>query len=259
MTVVDLNIDAEILSDHEVAPRAAVKEAAPTTAKCHFCSDTFDGPARFFTRGRHEKSAHKEEWEKSKVPGAKKATRAKKATKAPATAKKSTTVTSPGKKRISAAEALATNIGRIAKVLGPVDMTLSRALVFSAPATGAALDEFVAGTVVDRMVVQKVATVSEKWERLGGVIAFPVLVALISRNPNLYPALESELRDATLDVLIANIPTLEKQKAREAKAIAALRRLGQIDERFATSEDPIGLILRDLFAQPETVEDGPTL
>jgi len=258
VTAVDLNLDDELLSIHESTPTAPKQPPASSAAsQCHFCSENFEGPARFFRRGQHEKKEHHDEWTAAKATGVKKSHHAKKATKAPAA--KKTTVTTPGKKRISAAETIATNIGRIARVLNGVDMPLSRALIFSAPATGQAVDEFVAGTVVDRVIVQRVAVVSEKWERLGGVIAFPVLIAIVSHNPALYPALEGELRDATLDVLIANIPTLEKQKARENKAIAALRKLGQIDERFATSDDPIGLILRDLFAQPETVEDGPTV
>lgn len=258
MTTVDLDLDTEILSIHESAPTPAEKPASdPAVSKCRFCTDEFTGGARFVQRGLHEKRKHPDEWTAAKVPGAKKATRAKKATKKAAPAAKSTVV-QPRTKRISAAESIATNVGRVAKFLGGVDAPLSRALVFSAPATGQAVDELVAGTVVDRLVVQKFAGYSDKWERLGGVIAFPVLVAIISKNPALLPALEGELRDATLDVLIANIPTLEKQKARENKAVQALRRLGQIDERFATSTDPIGLILTDLFAFQETSEDAPS-
>jgi hypothetical protein len=254
MTVVDLDIDSEILSTHEQPPTPAEKPASdPAISKCRFCPDEFTGGARFVQRGLHEKRKHPDEWKAGRKEPVKKATKAKKAPVKKATA----SVTSPRAKRISAAESIATNVGRVAKFLGGVDAPLSRALVFSAPATGQAVDELVAGTVVDRIVVQKFAGVSDKWERLGGVIAFPVLVAVISRNPALFPALESELRDATLDVLIANIPTLEKQKAREQKAVQALRKLGQIDERFATSTDPIGLILQDLFAfQEPAVDDG---
>jgi len=259
MTVVDLNIDAEILSSNESTPKAPkAPPANPASSQCHFCPEEFEGPARFFTRGRHEKANHKAEWEASKVPGAKKATKVRKATakKAPVT---KTKVTSPNAKRIPAAESIARNIGRIAKVMGGVDMPMAKALAFSAPATGQAVDELVAGTYVDKMIVQRFAGVSDKWERLGGVIAFPILVAVISKNPALFPVLEDELREATLDVVIANIPSLEKQKARENKAVAALARLGQIDERFANTNDPIGLILQDLFGpRLEPEGDGHT-
>ena len=257
MTTVDLTLDDELLSIHEstpTAPKAPPAEAA--SAQCRYCSEIFEGgPVRLVRRGIHEKAKHREEWEAAKKPGAKKPV--KKVAKKPATAK--TTTTTPGKKRVSAADSIGTNVARIGRVLGSMDAPVGRALVFAAPATGAAADELLAGTYVDRKVVQRFAGVADKWERLGGVIAFPILIALISKNPALYDVLEGDLRDATLDVLIANVPSLEKQAAREKKAVDALRRLGAIDERFATSADPIGLILRDLFAQPDPVEDATSL
>ena len=258
MTTVDLTLDTEILSENESAPRVVEKSADPASTSCRFCSDVFSGGARYVQRGLHEKRKHPDEWKAAKVEP-KKATRAKKTTKKAAPATKSTTARVIAPKRISAADTISTNVARAAKLFSQVDVPLSRALVFSAPATGQAVDELVAGTFVDRAVVQKLATVSDKWERLGGVIAFPVLIAVISRNPNLLPMLEGELREATMDVLVANIPTMEKKKARERKAFEALHRLGQVDERFANAADPIGLILQDLFGFTEsTVEDGPT-
>jgi hypothetical protein len=252
-----LNLGHEALDDftstQETAPKPAA--AAPASATCHFCSSTFEGPARWFQRGRHEKDKHHDQWLASKAgvkPKAKKSTaKAQPKPKAPVTGR----VTGP--KRISASETIARNLGRVAKLVAQVDAPLGRALVFSAPATGQAVDELVAGTVVDRIVLQKFAGAADKWEKFGGVIAFPVLIAIVSRNPALFDVLEDDLRDATLDVIISSIPTLEKQKAKEKKAVDALRRLGQIDERYAITDDPIGLILRDLFATPtEANDDG---
>jgi len=255
VTAVDLGLDEEILSPHESAPVAPAKPVASAASlTCRYCPEVFTGPGRNWARGRHAKAQHRAEWEAAKAGVApKKKAPAKKA--APA---KKTTVVTPGKKRIPAAESIGRNVARVGKMLGSIDPPMSRALVFSAPATGQAVDELVAGTVVDRLVVQKFAGVADKWERLGGVIAFPVLIAVISRNPNLLPVLEDDLRDATIDVLIASIPTLEKQKAREDKAVSALRKLGQIDERFANTDDPVGLMLRDIFGFVEGGEDAPT-
>ena len=256
MTAVDLTLDDEILSPNEVAP-AAKAEAGPAGAstRCRYCAEDFDGGFRFAKRGMHEKKEHRTEWEAARQPGAKKVARAKKATKKAAPAKKPATRITPAK-RISAADSIATNVGRVAKLLGGLDAPLSRALVFSAPATGQAVDELVAGTVVDKLVVQRIAAVSDKWERLGGVIAFPVLVAVISKNPALFPVLEDELREATMDVLIANIPTMEKKKAREKKAFETLSRLGQVDERYAATDDPLRLLLEDIFAVEIVADDA---
>jgi hypothetical protein len=251
-----LNVGHDALDDFTSTQETAPKPAAPTpaSATCHFCSSTFEGPARWFQRGRHEKEKHHDEWlaakagvkSKAKKPTAKAQPKPK---AAPATGR----VTGP--KRVNASETIARNLGRVAKLVAQVDVPLGRALVFSAPATGQAVDELVAGTVVDRMVLQKFAGAADKWEKFGGVIAFPVLIAVVSRNPALYDVLEDDLREATLDVIISSIPTLEKQKAKEKKAVDALRRLGQVDERYANTDDPIGLILRDLFATPTRTDD----
>lgn len=243
----------ELTSTQETAPKAA--EPSPASATCHFCPESFEGPARWFLRGRHEKDKHHEQWLAAKAgvkPKAKPKAKAQPKPKAPTV--KSQVIT--GKKRIPAAGAIARNLGRAAKLVEGIDGPLGRALQFSAPATGTAVDEIVAGTVVDRVVIQRFAGAADKWERFGGVIAFPILIAVVSRNPALFPVLEDDLREATLDVIIASIPTLEKQKVKEKKAIDALRRLGQVDERYAETDDPIGLILRDLFGPIQGADDG---
>ena len=227
-------------------------EAAPLLTTCRYCPETFQGAARYVQRGLHEKRKHPDEFAAAKA-GVKPKVKAKKGQHRKPAATKSVTgpVTPPGKKRISAADAIATNLGRIAKIVAQADLPLGRALTFSAPATGVAVDELVAGTVVDRVVVQKFAGLSDKWDKLSGAFAFPVLVAIVSRNPALYDVLESEMRDAALDVIIGSIPSLEKQKVRERKAVDALRRLGQVDERYATAVDPLGLFIKDIFAPAE--------
>jgi hypothetical protein len=132
---------------------------------------------------------------------------------------------------------------------------MGRALVFSAAATGEAIDEVVAGTIVDRVALQPFAKAADKWERLGGVLSFPVLFALVSARPNLLPILEDDLREAVLDVIVASIPTMIKKKERETKAIAALARLGEVDPRYAATQDPVGMILNDLLNG--IPDDGP--
>jgi hypothetical protein len=243
----------DLTSTAETKPKAA--EKLPDVTSCRYCSKTFDsfGPARYFQRGAHEKKDHHEQWLAAKA-GVKPTKKTAKKPAAKAKPAKSTVVNS---KRIPVSESVTRNLGRLSKMVLRVDVPLGRALQFSAPATGSAVDEVVAGTYVDRKVIQPLAGYADKWEKFGGVIAFPVMIALCSRNPEMFPLLEDDLRDATLDVLIASIPTFEKRAAREKKAVDALRRLGQVDERYATTDDPIGLILRDIFAPAEQTEsDG---
>jgi hypothetical protein len=244
-------LDEEIVSQNEHAPKAPKEPTISAGASsCAYCAETFEGPARYFTKGRHEKAAHFDEWQKNrdnpKAAKAKKAPAAKKTTR--------TTVTGPKDKRIPAGESISRNLVRVAKLFGRVDPVVGRAVTFSAPATGQAVDDLVAGTFIDKMAIQRFAGAADKWEKFGGIIAFPILIALVSRNPDLFTVLEDDLRDATLDVIIASIGSLEKQKAKEDKAISALARLGRVDERYAQTDDPIGLILRDIFNPPEKEE-----
>src|ERR1019366_3665780 len=178
-------------SQAETRPTAAPPRLESLT--CRYCAETFEGGARYVKRGIHEKRKHPDEWTAAKA-GVKPKKKAAKAHPKP----RATTgpVTSPGKKRIPAGESISSIVGMLAHVVGSVDAPMGRALVFSAPASGAAVDELVAGTVVDRLVIQKFAGAADKWEKVGGVIAFPVLIAVISRNPALFNVLEDQLRSA---------------------------------------------------------------
>ena len=248
-------LEEELTSSAESKPKAAAKE--PASSDCHYCPKTFEGPARFFQRGAHEKKDHHDQWLAAKAGVTPKKSTTKKATAAP---KKAAAAPAAGRKRIPAAESLTKNIARGARMFASVNPPMGRALAFSAPATGQAIDDVVAGTYVDRKVIQRFAGAADKWDRLGGVLSFPILFGICSTKPEFFPMLEADLREATIDVIIASIPSLEKQKQREDKAVAALLRLGEIDERYASTDDPVGLMLRDLlygFAT-ETVEDGQT-
>ena len=240
-----LNVTHDALDDltskAESKPKAA--EKAPISSGCHFCAQTFEGPTRFFQRGTHEKKAHHDQWLAAKAGVKPKKATAKKAT----TAKKPPAKAAPSGRRIPAAESLTKNIARGARMFASVNPPMGRALAFSAPATGQAIDDVVAGTYVDRKVIQRFAGAADKWDRLGGVLSFPILFGIVATKPEFFPLLEADLREATIDVIIASLPTLEKQKQREDKAVAALVRLGEVDERYAKTDDPVGLMLRDLL------------
>ena len=258
--VLDVGHDAldDFTSTQESKPKAATPP--PASSDCHYCSETFEGPARFFRRGAHEKDKHHDQWIAAKAGVKPKKSTAKKAAPKPRPA--TGPVTGPKSKRIPASETISLALGMAGQAVAKVDGPMGRALVFSAPATGEAVDELVAGTVVDRMVIQKFAGAADKWEKVGGIIAFPVLIAVISRNPALFQPLEGQLRAATVDVINASIPTLKKKAASEKKAAESLSELGKIDPRYAESDDPIKLILEDIFGayivSPNADADGET-
>ena len=245
------------VSANESKPKAPEKQ--PEATSCRYCSKTFDsfGPARYFQRGAHEKKDHHDQWLAAKAGVTPKKATAKRAA-APGKPKPAPSKPTGGK-RIPAAESLTKNIARAARMFSSVNPPMGRALAFSAPATGQAIDDVVAGTYVDKKVIQRFAGAADKWDRLGGVLSFPVLFGIVTAKPEFFPLLESDLREATIDVIIASIPTLEKQKQREDKAVAALLRLGEIDDRYAATDDPVGLMIRDLLYGFDTAApDGPS-
>ena len=221
---------------------------APKVATCHFCTETFEGQWGSARRGMHEKKAHPDEWAKAKAVGHKPKTKKAAAEKKPAAKKASGAVSASGAKsrRIPAGDSISTTLGMAAQLIIKVDGPTGRALQFAAPAAGDAVDELVAGTFVDKRVLQPFAGAADKWEKVGGIIAFPVLIAVISRNPALFQPLEAQLRSATVDVINGSIPTLKKKAANEKKAAEALSELGKIDERYL-GDDPIRMILEDIF------------
>lgn len=233
----------EVTSDEEVIPQAP-PEAVPVVT-CRYCSEVFEGAPRLIRRGLHEKKAHPDEWAKAKAGGPK--PKPKKAPAKKATPKAPTKPSAPKPRRTSTASALSAVLSNAAPLVGRVDPPLSRALMFSAPATGAAIDELLAGTFVDRMALQPLAKGADKWDRLGGVIAFPVLVAVVSRRPQMFEPLQGYLRDSLTDVLVQSIPAMKQKQARERKAVEALSSLREVDERYAQAEDPIGVLLMDIF------------
>jgi hypothetical protein len=252
-------LDDQFTNQDERTPQAPAASPAATT--CRFCTATFEGPARWFQRGKHEKEKHHEEWMAAKAGVKTPKKRTAKAQPKPKnpTVRTQTARSTVVKKRISAAESLGSVLGVLAKIVGQVDVPVGRAIQFSAPAAGQALDELVAGTVVDRIAVQKFAGAANKWDKVSGVLSFPVLIAVVSRNPGLYDVLEDQIRDAALDVIASNIPTMEKKKDREKKAFDALTRLGQVDERYANAVDPLGLFIQDIFARPVQEQGGETV
>lgn len=255
--------EEEFVSPNESAPQAAAKEpesSGPKEVECRYCTETFKGPAGPLVRGRHEKKQHPTEWAKDRAgtakmrkPSAKKTT-AKKTT---GTSRKATTrpASTTTARRTSAADTIKSTLEMLGGFLSRAgaDIPTCRALLFSAPAVGEAADDVLAGTVVDRYM-QPFVKSADKWERVGGTIGFPIMVAIVSAKPDLYQVFEGQLRSAALDVLIGSVPSLKKQAQKERDAVAALAELGEVDERYRDAKDPLGLILADIFGyDPATI------
>ena len=125
---------------------------------------------------------------------------------------------------------------------------LAQSLAFEAPAAGQAIDTAIAGSVIDRKIVQPLAGGAEKWEAVGACLSLPVMVHLVSVFPHLQLALEPQMRRAAEEILVLSVPTIRKKVDRDRKVTEALIELGHIDPAIAASTDPVGDILAGFFA-----------
>lgn len=248
-----------LLSPNETAPNHTGAATSGEILTCDWCPETFDkrkfGNARL---GNHVKNKHPDKWQGAKGRGggrppasAKKVASAHSNKEKPATPAKPTTTTGRPPARVSIADRASWAWQKVGLIVQryptPQLQAVGNALVFEAPAAGAALDRALAGTRIDRKLIQRAAKAGERWEGVKTAITLPGLVFLIGTNPALIEVLEDDLREAIEDVLIEAIPVIEQKAARRRKAVDALARLAMADERYA-GPDPIGVVMADLLA-----------
>lgn len=128
---------------------------------------------------------------------------------------------------------------------------LANALAFEAPAAGQAIDTAIAGSLIDRKIVQPLAGGAEKWEAVGACLSLPVLVHMCTVFPHLQGAFEPQMRQAAEEILVLSVPTIRKRVDRDRKLAEALQELGHIDKAIADDPDPVGSILAGFFVGSE--------
>jgi len=241
----------DLLSAHEVVPKHL--KAEPETESCPYCDKTFK--AGGFGRAHlanHVKYSHKDEAPLKKTPPA------KPKPKLPKSAALAKAVPEPkAKARKPAGENLSLLVSGGAQFAAKSGyVPLANALMFEAPAAGQAIDLAIAGTFVDRKIVQPLVGGAEKWEALGAVITLPVMVHLISIYPGLQSAFEPQLRRAAEEILILSVPTIRKKVERDRKVVDALAELGHLDPAIAADPDPIGSIIAGFYGPTEAPSEN---
>ena len=152
-------------------------------------------------------------------------------------------------RRVSAADTIADGwaaLGGVAIRTG-THAPLGRCLQWQAPMAGEMLDEVVAGTIVDKIALQKVAKGRHKFDVLGAVIGPPLLVMAIERNPQNAPSLMPLLASSIRHSLPHMVPAIKKAKAKEAKIAEATAELFADDPDFREGDDPVAYILGMMF------------
>ena len=92
------------------------------------------------------------------------------------------------------------------------------AMVWEAPAAGAILDKALAGTVIDRLILQRVSDV-DKYEDLGMLLALPLIGRIVDQDPEKAannPMLVAVTRRAALKMIGAAVA--EQKRSRDEMA-----------------------------------------
>lgn len=109
-------------------------------------------------------------------------------------------------------------------------------ITYEAPAAGPVLDKALAGSFVDRVLLQRVAKVEDKYEPVF-LLMVPVMAAMAAdMGQPLPPVMEPLLRDAFLSIWGEHLAWEAKQKARMDDLSAKARAAGKSDDLEAEYE-----------------------
>ena len=167
----------------------------------------------------------------------------------------------PSARRTSAVEFLTTAWAGAGQYLvrSGKDLPVGRVLQIQAPSAGAQLDVLLAGTFLDKLILQPLAKSYDSVSGLGSLLAFPMLVGVYEHSPQSRPVVEGLLIDIARSSLGDLAPALRAQRTKEAKAVKDLQELTDLlDVPVAKGEDPITAFLNMIFAgatlepEPET-------
>lgn len=173
-------------------------------------------------------------------------------------------------KRQSAAELLADGWGGLGTLLtqNPRHAPTGRMLQFQAPVAGEMLDEAARGSLVDKVVLQKVVKAKGRFDLLGAVFMPPAIVFAIERNPERSNVLIPMLRSSIRSALPLMVPAIKKVNARAAAMEEAAEELFNDDPDYSVwlaaaeaahiPHGPEDYILSKIFAgwdPPSTVDE----
>jgi len=153
-----------------------------------------------------------------------------------------------------------------APILGPLYGALARfvpspaaqrAIAWQAPGAGRALDQALAGSFVDRLLLQKAASAQDKYTPLMSLVGLPVMLALCEKNPALFPVLHGQMRSAISYSIEAALDAAAEEKKRQDKLREKAEALGM---GLTTTDDEgkqidlIDAALAELLGQPAAQE-----
>ncbi len=230
--------EADLLSDKEIQPSLAT------------------APAIVVGKPTNEKMA--KAWATRRANAAKAGTTPPKKAPAKRVAARGEIDGAPAPRRRPVGELIGDVLEKVAVIAGNFNPPGARALAFASPALGRSLDGIVAGSPIDKRVLQPLTAGTEKWATLASALGLPFMVMAVSMQPELKTVLEPQIRAAMVVCLEEQVKVLKKRRAREKDVTKLLGELANIDDSFKDSKDPIGELLDGFFAgmpEPETVPE----
>ena len=113
-----------------------------------------------------------------------------------------------------------------ANFVAAVNAPTAKAVVLEAPIAGQILDDAVAGTIIDRWLIQPFAGASDKYGPLVLLIGFPAAVYIADTHPEHRPMVEDYVRKAIVQIMVSTADEMRATAQAEAHASEQLAELG---------------------------------
>ena len=130
------------------------------------------------------------------------------------------------KKRTSVKSELGMVWKMAANFVSAINAPAAKAVVLEAPIAGQILDDAVAGTVIDRWLIQPFAGASDKYGPLILLIGFPAAVYIADTHPEHRPMVEDYVRKAIVQIMVSTADEMRATAQAEAHASEQLAELG---------------------------------
>lgn len=135
------------------------------------------------------------------------------------------------------------------------DEPVGRCLAWQSPVAGALLEEYTRDKLIDRLVLQPLAENAERAELLGSLLGMPILVGLYERAPETRPFVEPLLRTMIEQHLVAMVPVMKKEQAKQRNIKKVAGQLGLVSDD--PDFDPVAVLLNAMFFGDEPPADAP--
>jgi len=126
----------------------------------------------------------------------------------------------------------------------PKHFPLGRYMQFSAGVSAELIDESIAGTIVDKAVLQPIVKGRGRFDALGAVFGPPAIILAIENNPERAPLLIPVLKTTIRNSLPMMAKAIKKVQAKEKAMQAAAE---ELFPDLQAGEDPVDAIIAMLF------------